>query len=500
MRTRSYRALVKNLKSMTGADFQTQSAPAQCAWIFPVSFIPMLLLISSCLQVACAPKGDSGNGDKKDASFKPNWSDNATLGGKQSAAGTTPSGGGECSLAQNEDIFKILNECGIENISDKKKKTLALRIPYQYTRVINAGVARAIVPLTGVLNLDSDLLQSTLNVEVLVSEPDATGNARLIEEETSQDGCSFTTIGSETQAIKNRAVSLTKGFIGPVINELERGDFKVGANFHPKWRGIQCTILGAIRLTNKRGGYTTVVEFDTPYVPNISPIATKARYEKELGDFKVFRNIGAKVVATDNPVLKVGKTYVGNIVVEKVPERKDVIMNPSGQRRMNTCTESTAPIYTTILGDTAYRVSNHFGTDEETLAIGFHLWTEYYIDHNQRNFSAVIANVGDDDLMNFIGKYTGSLKPNEVPSGGGGAGGGENSASLSFARDIQPIVNSCAGCHGSGGRSPSVQSYNDARNPSINAVIQNGSMPPSCGLSDAQKRQFAAWVAAGYPN
>ena len=45
-----------------------------------------------------------------------------------------------------------------------------------------------------------------------------------------------------------------------------------------------------------------------------------------------------------------------------------------------------------------------------TLALGFHIWTEYYIDLKAHGFSAVIANVGDEDTMFFMGTYTGDAE------------------------------------------------------------------------------------------
>lgn len=428
------------------------------------------------LGSSCARKNDTKDEQpSKGKGFTPQWDDAVTVEAPKATGITAFSG--DCSLAQNEDIFKILNECGIANISEKTKPTLQLTIPYTYTRVINAGVARAIVPLTGVLNLYSDLLQSTLDVGVEVRPG--------IQDQTSTDGCTFHTVGTETQAIKNRADFLTKAFRGAVVNKLE----VVGANFDPKWRGIQCTVLGAVSLVNTRGGFRTEVEFDAPYVPNISPIASKTRYEKELGDFKIFRNLGAKVVKTNNPVLQVGKVYRGNIVIEKVPAIREVLLDPNSQRLDDSCESPPKPgTYTALQGDTAYRVTNHFGTDEETLALGFHLWTEYYIDHTQRNFSAVVANVGDDDLMYFVGKYTGGKAP---------------SASVSFARDIQPLVaGSCggSGCHLGGGRTSLPSSSYEAiqGEPRMASRIEDGSMPPG-GLSAAQKALFRAWYSSGMP-
>lgn len=448
------------------------------------------VILSSLFLSACAPKGSS-EAEKAGPTFNPKWDDSAKVTSTSTQQASGQGGGGDCSLSENVDILKNLNKCGINSISDKKQKTLLLTIPYNYTRVINAGTTRAIVPLTGVLNLDSDLEQATLNVGVDVRPG--------IIEQSSENGCYFSDRGSETPAIKFRADSLTRTFRGPVVNKL----IGVGENFDAQWRGIQCTIIRASGLTNDRGGYHTEVNFlaskdDTPFVPNISPLATKDWYEKELGNFKIFRNLKATVTKTNNPILQEGKVYVGNIVVEKVPPKRDVIMDPNGQRLSNDCESGPKPVqFTTFQGDTAYRVTNHFGSDEETLALGFHLWTEYYIDHKARALSAVIANVGDDDLMLFQGTYTGdgSLRSES-------GGGGSPSVAPSFARDIQPLISrSCGGgsCHLGGSHPLRLDSYEQVKGGNVAARIGNGSMPPGGGLPSGDKKLFADWVSAGHP-
>jgi hypothetical protein len=270
---------------------------------------------------------------------------------------------------QDEDLNQVLPQCGIDDLSDRNRKTFETIMKYDYVRLINAGIAVATVPLTSVLDLSGTLALTTLNVGVEVGSVSGESELAAVTDVTSID---------------KRAETLAASFRGPATA------FSVprNSNFGKDWKGILCTITGANRMENKRGGYFTESTFKTPFAPNISPIAVRKRYVSELGDFRYFRNIEATVVKTDNPLLTVGKTYTGSILVEKIPHVKETAVG-------------------TIRGDTAYRVTNRFGTDQETLALGFHLWTEYYIDHGQKSFSAVIANVGDEDIMHFIGKYVG---------------------------------------------------------------------------------------------
>lgn len=80
---------------------------------------------------------------------------------------------------------------------------------------------------------------------------------------------------------------------------------------------------------------------------------------------------------------------------------------------------------------------------------------------------------------------------------------------VSFAKDIQPIINtSCntSGCHVQGGSGNGIF---DSYDP-IKAKVDNGSMrqrvivqkdmPPSTALSNCQLQYFESWLNAGAPN
>lgn len=334
------------------------------------------LTIVGILMSGCTPKGaddssdespaNSGKSDEKsfDASAVESFSQEATI----------TSGSADLDLEvqkpeQDEDLNQILPQCGIDDLSNRNRRTFETIMKYKYIRTINSGIAVATVPLTSILDLSGTLALTTLDVGVEVGTVSGTSELAAVTDVTS---------------INKRADELSTQFRGPATA------FSVprNSNFEKDYKGILCTITGADRLENKRGGYFTESSFAPPFAPNISPIAIRKRYTTELGVFRFFKNITATVTTTDNPILTVGKVYKGSILVEKIPHVKETAIG-------------------TIRGDTAYRVTNRFGTDAETLALGFHLWTEYYIDHGQKTFSAVIANVGDEEIMHFLGTYVG---------------------------------------------------------------------------------------------
>jgi len=352
-----------------------------------------------------------------------------------------------------EDLNIVLPQCGIPDFADSNAKTFTTSMNETYTRVINAGFATANVDITSVLDLYGTLLETTLDVHV------THGNA---------NGVSIYGPLADIEPINQRALDLTKKFKGAVTNYTVPNN----SNFAKDWKGIVCTIRASDHLVNTRDGFTTTVDFNPPVAPAISPIADVARYAKELGEFRFFRNIKATVAATNNPVLTVGKVYTGSIMVEKIPAERLTHIG-------------------LFKGDVAYRVSNRFGSDAETLALGFHLWTEYYIDNGQRAFSGIITDVGDDELRYFAGIYKG---PAGVPAN-----------NVTYTKDIKPlIVEHCASCHRPNNNPRlDLSTYAQVKSASelkgLIGRVLSGAMPPSGALANEPKKLFSAWSQAGFP-
>jgi mono/diheme cytochrome c family protein len=352
-----------------------------------------------------------------------------------------------------EDLNIVLPQCGIPDFADSNAKTFSTQMTETYTRVINAGFAVANVDITSTLDLTGTLLETTLDVHVT---------------HANSNGTSVYGTLTDVEPINQRALELTRKFKGYVTNYTVPNN----SNFAKDWKGIVCTIRASDHLVNTRDGYNTTVDFYPPVAPAISPIADAARYSKELGDFRFFKNIKAKVTTTNNPVLTAGKEYTGSILVEKIPNER---MTHLG----------------VFKGDVAYRVTNRFGSDAETLALGFHLWTEYYIDNGQRAFSGIITNVGDEELRYFAGVYKG---PAGVPAN-----------NVTYTKDIKPLITeNCVSCHRPNNSprldlSTYAQVKAAAEQKGLIGRVLSGAMPPSGALANEPKKLFSAWSQAGFP-
>jgi hypothetical protein len=96
------------------------------------------------------------------------------------------------------------------------------------------------------------------------------------------------------------------------------------------------------------------------------------------------------------------------------------------------------------------------------------------------------------------------------PSGGGGGSSGRDgafdvvgeSAGVSFAGDIQPLLAKSCSCHVTGSIAPALTNYASVKasaEPS-RVAIANGSMPIEGPLSAAEQALFESWLQAGMPN
>lgn len=87
---------------------------------------------------------------------------------------------------------------------------------------------------------------------------------------------------------------------------------------YPEWRGIVCSVPAASELVSQIGGKSTTVKFDPPLPTSVQPIAAQSRLDLEIGDQKVFSNIKATVVNSDNVQAKSLGTVIGKVTITKV--------------------------------------------------------------------------------------------------------------------------------------------------------------------------------------
>ena len=272
----------------------------------------------------------------------------------------------------DEDLNDVLAQCGVPDFSDEELIRFSQEITYDFVRTVEAGYFDIFVDMSATITLSNNKagLSFLVSVDPQNVTIDEKGGAPIVD----------------TQPAMDQALDEAKQFAGDVINQ----SIPQNSNFTKEWKGIVCTIPGAKSLVTTRDGYETEVEFTPGYPPAISPIADPIRYEKELGQIRHFPDIEAKVIRTNNPRLTVGQIIKGSVIVEKIPNEKT---SPDGRSH--------------VKSDVAYRVTNYFGTREQTLDIGFHLWNEYYIDHATGSFNAVFADVGGPNLQYFVKKAEG---------------------------------------------------------------------------------------------
>ena len=288
------------------------------------------------------------------------------------------------------DIQELYVECGVKEIppAPLDRETFSTKLYYGYHRVIHAGFGKAIVPLTAILDLKTSFDQSTLHVGVSVDDKAIAGEDRGLEIKGEGD----------LQAIKERAEKIASVFRGPAINKIKRPStyYLPGV-----WKSTFCTVSKAVQLVNQRNGTKVVSSYDPAFPPNISPLARKERYEIELGSMRYFQDIKVKIEEAENSIFKQGQTLIGNVLIEKIPAETEVdIVRYDSKDEIPD--EDFVRIKRKIKSDVAYRITSRFGTEEQTLALGFHLWTEYYVDTVNKNFTAVVANVGDEETMYFF--------------------------------------------------------------------------------------------------
>ena len=139
----------------------------------------------------------------------------------------------------------------------------------------------------------------------------------------------------------------------------------LGLNKYDQYKGITCTLMPATKVVSRLGGKNTVATFNPPLPAAISPRALLSRYQTEIGDKKVFSNLTASIVSSDDPALQGKSQVTGSVTIERV--------SLSGSD---------------VAADIAFTVTSNFETPAITNALGMIPSVTYYINTNQKDLLA----------------------------------------------------------------------------------------------------------------
>ena len=281
---------------------------------------------------------------------------------------TAKDGGGQNladppSDAGDDEIAKLLDDCGATGVIDAPPEKVILEkhmIAIPFTRQVFTVTAT----LTGTLDIATNGIGTTMTDKISVGA--LTGLFHLF--------------AGGTAAAQAAAVSGTIAMTSVPFKEM------ADLSKYPQYQGIVCTVIPATQIVNKTGGKTTTVTFPTPVPSAISPRVIAARYATELSDKKVFDNLTATVVSSDNPVLKGKSNLTGSVTVEKV-----------------------SPEFFKITADAAFKVTSNFESPDVTNAIGLVPVLTYYM--KNRDVVAVVvdtSSVTGGQRVNFLDSTLGN--------------------------------------------------------------------------------------------
>jgi hypothetical protein len=258
-------------------------------------------------------------------------------------------GGAEGGDNSDDAVQALLSDCGGKDFEDAKDDTVIY---------------------------EKNLVSETVHVKVLILDAEAT-----------------TTVGikvTPVSYVQDAKIDVIKPALTPTIEKLlvKKNTGKTtfttvpiskysSLSDHAAWEKILCTFVPATKVENERGSKTTA-EFDPPVPINLSPRAAATRYEEEIGEKKVFNDLKAKIISSDNRALK-GKTEVtGSVTVEKVAANAEIDNGDSGKLQ--------------IKSDIAFKVTTNFESPAITEALGLAPEMVYYVSYAKKD---LVANILD---------------------------------------------------------------------------------------------------------
>ena len=269
-----------------------------------------------------------------------------------------------------DDVDEVnpLNQCGFDT-DDTETPFFEQSMAYSFERVLNGGLAEIGVSVDAKVSISSSQVDNLFTFDLRVTGSRATDFTGPTPQPI-----------ADTSIVTEGASEETDKFSGEVYSEA----FPLRSNFDPEWDAILCTLPGANFIRTTLGGFETEVKFEPGYPAALSPAADEERYDEEIGNYRMFTEIKATVIKTNNPDLKQGQTYIGSVLVDRI---EPSLKTPSGN---------------IITADRAYRMTYRFGTEEETRGLGLLIWNEVYIDHDNKKYAAMKSNMGSQSAINFF--------------------------------------------------------------------------------------------------
>lgn len=151
------------------------------------------------------------------------------------------------------------------------------------------------------------------------------------------------------------------------------------------WNGILCAISGTKSMVVDKGGSNRVYSFDPPLPSAVSPRASAARLQTEIGAGRTFSNIVLTVDSSTDAKTAVGRKITGSVTITPMTPRLTLQVGATGQQ-------------TTIQTDVAYKIETDFGGPQATAALGFMPMTAMYISTATKSLRVIVGDTGDPDL------------------------------------------------------------------------------------------------------
>lgn len=186
---------------------------------------------------------------------------------------------------------------------------------------------------------------------------------------------SFAVEGAQNEAQKNTATL--------VIETVAPNDYARLSSKYKIWRGINCTLVAARRLTHIKGDITTVVRFDPPLPISLSPKPIARIFEAEIGNHRRFQNIKATIERSNHEKLRGLNAIMGNIAIKKISS------HGNSHSAVNTAGSITP--------DVGYHMLYNFDSPEITQSLGLAPEISYFISHQSRD---LVATIIDPRLVN----------------------------------------------------------------------------------------------------